>query len=139
VPAFFTSAEVQRVPDGSTALIAPFTRAGDYIEPEDWQVASNFRFRMTGGYVFVPGPHGPSNVLNTPLNTAMEAIANGSRDGQISDAARMEMLTELTQDHIGTVIVGPMPNRDVMVRFMTSLLGRGPEEDQGVQVWWSVR
>ena len=139
VPAFFTGAEVQRVPAGSTALIAPFTRAGDYIEPEYWQVASNFRFRMTGGYVFVPGPQGPSNVLNTPLNTAMEVIANGSRGGQISDAARMEMLTELTQDHIGTVIVGPMPNRDVMVRFMTTLLGRGPEEDQGVQVWWSVR
>jgi hypothetical protein len=37
------------------------------------------------------------------------------------------------------VIVGPMPNRDAMVQFMTALLGRAPEDDQGVKIWWSVR
>ena len=139
VPAFFTGAEVQRIPAGSTALVAPFTRDGDGVEPEYWQLAGGFRFRMTGGYVFVPGPAGPSYVLNTPLNTAMEAIAHGTRGAELSAAERAGMLTELTQDHIGTVIVGPMPNRGAMVRFMSSLLGRSPEEDQGVQVWWSVR
>jgi hypothetical protein len=139
VPAFFTSAEVQRIPAGSTALVAPFTRNGDGIEPEYWQLASGFRFRMTGGYVFVPGPRGPSYVLNTPLNTDMEAIALGIRGAELSGGERAEMLTELTQDHIGTVIVGPMPNRGAMVQFMTTLLGRSPQEDQGVQVWWSVR
>lgn len=139
VPAFFTGAEVQRIPAGSTALVAPFTRNGDGIEPEYWQLASGFRFRMTGGYVFVPGPRGPSYVLNTPLNTDMEAIALGIRGAELSGGERAEMLTELTQDHIGTVIVGPMPNRGAMVQFMTTLLGRSPQEDQGVQVWWSVR
>jgi hypothetical protein len=139
VPAFFTGAEVQRIPASSTALVAPFTRDGDGVEPEFWQLASGFRFRMTGGYVFVPGPLGPSYVLQTRLNNAMEAIARGIRGAELSGADRAEMLTELTQDHIGTVIVGPMPNRDAMVQFMTTLLGRPAEEDQGVKVWWSVK
>jgi hypothetical protein len=139
VPAFFTSSDVQRIPAGSTALVAPFTRDGVGIEPEYWQLASGFRFRMTAGYVFVPGPRGPSYVLNTPLNTEMEAIFYGGRPTVLSGAERAQMLTELTQDHIGTVIVGPMPNRDAMVQFMTALLGRAPEDDQGVKIWWSVR
>lgn len=138
-PAFFTGDQVQRIPAGSTALVAPFTRDGDGVDPEYWQTAASFRFRMTGGYVFVPGPGGPSYVPRTPLTSAMDAILHGRRAGEASAADRAEMLTELTRDHIGTVIVGPMPHRDAMVQFVTSLLGRVPEEDQGVQVWWNVR
>ena len=93
---------------------------------------------MPSGYVFVPGPNGPANVLGTPLNVTMTLIADGKRGSGLSLPDRREMLTEVTRDHIETVIVGPMANRAVMVRFMAGLIGRAPEEDQGVEVWWHV-
>ena len=138
VPPFFTDGEVNRIPDSGTVLVAPFTRAGTTDEPMLWQAVSGFRFRMTGGYVFVPGPQGPSSVPLTALSLAMDGIDAGRRGAFLTPEGRSEMLTELTRDHIGTVIVGPMPNRAVMVEFMTNLLGRGPAEDQGVEVWWNA-
>jgi hypothetical protein len=33
------------------------------------------------------------------------------------------------------VVLGPMPHRRVMARFLTELLGRPPERLAGVEVW----
>jgi hypothetical protein len=36
---------------------------------------------------------------------------------------------------VGSVVVGPMPNRAVMVEFLTDLLGARPERVGGVYLW----
>jgi hypothetical protein len=36
---------------------------------------------------------------------------------------------------VGSVVVGPMPNQAVMVRFLTDLLGARPEKVGGVYLW----
>lgn len=138
VPAFFTGADVLRIPDGSVALIAPFTENGADDDPQYWQAASGFRFRMVGGYVFVPGTVRPTYPVPGALTGAMLSILQGERGSDLSAGDRGAMLTELQQDHVGTVVIGPMPLRSVMVRFMTNLMGRPPQEDRGVEVWWSV-
>jgi hypothetical protein len=138
MPDFFKGSEVQRIPEGSVALIAPFTENGANDDPEYWQAVSNFRYRMIGGYVFVPGPRGPSNPPLTLLSAKMYAIQSGNQDGSLTNSTRSALLAELTQDDVRTVVVGPTPHRDVMVAFMTNLTGRPPQEDQGVEVWWNV-
>ena len=55
-----------------------------------------------------------------------------------SRRARLELMRELRSHEIETVIVGPMPHRSRMLRFLAALLGRKPEQQGGVDVWYGT-
>lgn len=139
VPSFFTTAAVDRIPIGSVALVAPFTTSGGDDAPEYWQAASGFRFRMIAAYTIVPGPHGAAFPPLTPLSRAMRDIQGGLGAPALTTADRRALKAEITRDAVRTVIVGPMPNEDAMVSFMTDLLGRAPVQDHGTYVWWDIQ
>jgi hypothetical protein len=135
VPAFFTSGDVRQVPDGSVALVAPFSHGAEATAML-WEAASGPRFRMPEGYGFLPGP-----AQDPPMSTTqsvMVAIHHGS-DPSLTDSDRSQMLRDLASWQVQTVIVGPMPHQDRMIEVFRVLLGRDPIYTGGVYVWWRVQ
>ena len=52
--------------------------------------------------------------------------------------ARLAYTGDLRAWQVQTVIVGPMGNRDQMVRFFSDLLGRPPTAEGGVYLWFGL-
>jgi Glycosyltransferase family 87 len=142
VPPYFTSALVKKIPEGSIALVAPWTTDPSNVEPQVWQVASGFRFKLASGYAFVPvGDDGlvTSGLLTDDLEAAMWRIPQGIDPPNIKRPHVRDHFRQLVKQHqIETVIVGPMPRQDAMLRFLTVILGRPPERSGGVYVWYRV-
>jgi hypothetical protein len=144
LPSFFTSSAVDRIPAGTVALVAPFTRSLSRPVAMYWQAAASMRFRMPEGYQFVPGgaePYQPggSSPNPPPSATQMEmfGIEQGRESGVVTPELRSRVLSELDRWNVRTVIVGPMRHQDRMLALFTALLGT-PEEVGGVDVWWQV-
>jgi hypothetical protein len=131
VPAFFTTSAVRVIPDGSVALVAPYALGGS-TQAMVWQAASGFRFQMPEGYAWHRGL--TSSPEATQLGFAMTSIARGA---ELSPSAiqRHEMLAELANWRVTTVIVGPMAHRDRMVTFFSWLLGNPPTTMADVELW----
>lgn len=131
VPAFFTTSALQVVPDGSVALVAPYALGGS-TDAMVWQAASGFRFQMPEGYAWHRGL--TSSPEATQLGFTMTSIARG---GELSLSApqRQQMLAELANWRVTTVIVGPMAHRDRMVTFFNWLLGGPPTLAADVEIW----
>jgi len=135
VPAFFASAAAERIPEGSVALIAPYSRQWR-AEAMVWQAASGMRFRMPEGDAIVPGPSlsPPASALGSLLVKLEEGVAAGPPP----EAARPTLMADLRHWDVRTVIVGPMDGREAVAAMFTWLLGRPPETVGGVEVWWDV-
>ena len=136
VPAFFTSGDVRQLPDGSVALVAPFSH-GDEANAMLWEAASGMRFRMPEGYGFLPGPR-----QDPPASTTQHVMVAVQRSGDqpaLTDSDRNQMLSELASWQVQTVIVGPMPHQDRMIEVFRTVLGRDPSYQGGVYVWWRIQ
>ncbi len=150
VPRFFTSTEVRRIPDGSVALVAPFSTApgfqlgpgqGSATYPMLWQVASGMRFRMPEGSLNVPDVNGLPTGGRPPMSLtqdAMIAIQQGGQGPDLDAARKAAILDELHAWRVVTVIVGPMYNQAQMLTFFQALFDRPGQPDGGVYVWWNV-
>jgi hypothetical protein len=140
VPAFFTSADVQRIRARSVVLIAPFARDTSTSEPMLWQAVAAMRFRMPAGYATGPDNSGRFSFLPipTPLSELMQSVQRSEQTDPMTPEKRTELLGELRADHVETIIVGPFSQRDAMIELFRGLLGRPPEHIGGVDVWWQV-
>jgi hypothetical protein len=142
-PAYFTSSEVQRIPEGSVALVAPWTVDTRNDDPQLWQALAGFRYRMPSGYAYRPTRDGGvhTGIHDDLLENALHHITFGR--GLTPDVSRpgvrAELARDLDQHDVRTVIVGPMPRQARMLRFLTALLWREPERSGGVYVWYDVR
>ena len=135
VPAFFASAAAQRIPDGSVALIAPYSRQWR-AEAMVWQAASGMRFRMPEGDAIVPGPS--LSPPATALGSLLVKLEEGSATRPPPEAMRPALMADLRYWDVRTVIVGPMDGREAVAALFTWLLGRPAETVGGVEVWWDV-
>ncbi len=135
-PPFFTGRQVERITQGSDVLVAPLA-GGSHPGPQVWQLASNMRFSMPGGYVFISGPPGTVTPLPTPLATLMREVERSGATA-MDQRTRSLVLRDVHRWRVSTVIVGPMLYEHQMVSVFTTLLGRAPEFDEGVYVWWDV-
>ena len=137
-PRFFRGAAVAHIAAGDVVLVAPWAEPA---APESmvWQVDTGMRFRMPSGYANIPGPNG--EIVDTPQDgTAgffMREVRSGSHPA-LDDATAAAMRADLRRWHVTAVVVGPMPNREEMEGDFTTLLGRPPQRDGGVSVWWDV-
>ena len=107
-----------------------------------WQSEAGMRFRMPEGYVEVPGPGGVAlggRPPATALGNAMQLIQDGLPAPALTQGIRASMDADLTRWRVHTVIVGPMPSEQEMVRFFAALLNQEPELVGGVYVWWNVQ
>ena len=134
VPAFFTGADVERIPEGSVALVLPI--ASVHIpDAMLWQAESDMRFRMPGGYVL------GSNILGRDGSELLDRVISleiGAGVPPLDAGVRRRLFAEMRAHGIESVIVGPDRRRAAMVADLTSLLGRPPLEVGGVDLWQNV-
>ncbi|MCW2613087.1 MAG: hypothetical protein JWN08_81 [Frankiales bacterium] len=139
VPAYFTSGAVEAVPEGSLALTFPVPRFPTSA-PMLWQATAGYRYRSVGGYVITPEPDGSGTF--TGGVTAWERIvgqAPAGRLGPIAPQVRAALLLEMEQLDARSVLVADRPGADAVVRTVTGVLGRGPNEvSGGVSAWYDV-
>jgi hypothetical protein len=144
VPDFFTGPQVEHIPAGSVALLAPAPGPGN-AAPMFWQAMAGLRFRIPGGYFVGPDPTGrPRYGANPgPLSGRMARIRSGFRPPpRLDPVRRAQFVNDLVRWRVGTVVVGPMKRpgaQAAMVAFFTDLLGRRPSSAGGVWVWRDVR
>lgn len=139
-PQFFVNWSQQGIPDSATVLIAPFFRDGAGASPMLWAATAGGGIRMPEAYAYVPAADGtpmygpPANNISSIMEAIQDqgvvVVARGQeRDAVASDLQRLQV-----QD----IIVGPMDKREQMIAFFTDLLGRPPENVEGVQIWRNV-
>jgi hypothetical protein len=133
IPPFFSSPNVQRIPEGSVALLLPLfeTQRSALL----WQEASNFRFRVPTG--FFVGPKAARTPASSALLTSVLAVEQTGRP-TVTDRQTLEQ--GLRDLHVRTVVVGPAEpptDRAALVRYFTTVLNAPPEEIGGVDIWFS--
>lgn len=144
VPAYFNRAVLTGVPDGSTVLVAPWqtgtypTGVGSDVGPLLWQEVAAYRFAMPSGYAIVPGPDGRARLVAPGQDVAAELVRTwftGQGLDPTDPSVRASTLQTLRGWHLSAIVLGPMPHRDVVVRFFATLLGRPPISTGGVELW----
>ena len=142
-PPFFTTAMVERVPQDSTVLVAPYP-GPSAANPMTWQAVAKLRFKMPGGYFVGPQPNGQPR-YGAPANRLAGQLIKlnvGWDLHKMDPYRRLTYTYNLVQWKVGTVVVGPMRselNRANTVTMFTQLLGRPPSREGGVDVWWDVQ
>jgi hypothetical protein len=131
VPPFFAQAGLR---DVGVAVIFPFADSG-HKAPMLWQAQSGMRFKMPEGYAVTPPGQGNVDPPPSATHDAGLAIAAGADPAGFPLGLHDEVLRELKAWHVGTVIVGPMPNQVRMVAFITAVLAREPMQTGGVYAW----
>ncbi len=139
-PAFFRTDAVDRIPDDSVMLVAPFARDTSTSGPMLWQAHADMRYRMPAGYALGPDRTGRFTYLPipTPLSTTMEEIQRGAPAPVLDPENRALYANDLARARVQSVAVGEMQNRQVMIEFFRDLLGREPMRTKGVTYWTDV-
>lgn len=138
VPEYFSpSGGSSRLPVGTVALVGPsIDNDPASATPMLWQATSNFRFRMIDGMAVTTNPQGrPTFLLSTLIRRAFLPIQTKGILPSETLSLRAALLAELQTDHVTVAALGPMPHRDLAVKFMTWLFGTTPEQVQGVYLW----
>jgi hypothetical protein len=134
-PAFFTGPAVRQLRFDGVTLVLPFPYGSS--EAMTWQAQADLWFRMPGGYFIGPQPNGQPKfyALPTPTSRAFNRIRTGDPPPPLTKQWRRTLARDFVRWRVSNVAVGPMPNRAVMVRFLTELLGRPPRRVDGVDLW----
>ena len=136
VPAFFISAAVRAIPPGSTAYILPS------VNPEVmlWQVASNWRFRMVGGWYLGPDAHGHVHDGPAP-NPLSDTVAAIERTGILPPPDPALLTTyraQLHNDGVTSIIVTPNePHADAVAEFFQEVTETPPASDGAGTTYWT--
>jgi hypothetical protein len=135
-PPFFTGAAVRSLPRDGVTLLLPFAYRRIAL-PMTWQAESGMWFRMPGGYFVGPQPDGRPRFDTNPStgSRVFTGIYGGRRPPPLTRQWRRALAVDFIRWRVGSVVVGPMPNRAEMVAFLTDLLGARPERVGGVYLW----
>ncbi len=146
VPAYFTSAAVKAIPEGSVVLPYPYDiSAVNYGML--WQAESGFRFRLVGGEASKPPPTAPGATRADPLppNLVLDLFLVAYK-GLPRDLApgynskRMAGVRNYFKRwHIGTIICYPVgADPGLVVHYLTFALGRAPERFGPIDIWYNA-
>jgi hypothetical protein len=141
VPEFFTGAALDRIPQGSIVLVAPWSdgiytpATGTDATPMLWQQVADYRFGMPSGYALPANTAGGTPFGGVVAQELVDIWLNGRRVDLADPSVRGRTLQTLRSWHLQAIIVGPMQNRQLAVQFFADLVGRPPEEVGGVDLW----
>jgi hypothetical protein len=140
IPPIFTNWQQAGVAPGAVVLVAPRTEGGG-DDQMLWQAVAGDAFRMPDGYALVPDPHGGTDELApaATIFTSMDSVQLGGKMPSLTLPVRQAISHDLHVRNVDAVLVGPMPNGNLMVQFFTNLLGRQPENRGGVEMWRNVQ
>jgi hypothetical protein len=140
-PSFFTSSAVDSVPANSVAVVYPPTAAQTtHPNPDStlWQASADMRFQMPGAYALVPGVGGRARWGTPTLTTrTLVAIESGAKVRQTA-ALRAALRAQWRSWNVQTFIMGPGKKESTARRFVTWVIGRAPEYQEGVYVWYRL-
>jgi hypothetical protein len=136
-PTFFTGPAVRELPRDSVVLVLPWPNRRGAMAMT-WQAETGLWYRMPGGYFI--GPRRDSvqprfDSIPTSGSITFSRIFGGAPPPRLTGPRRRALSHDLVRWRVGSVVVGPMPNREAMVAFMTDLLGRPPQVVEGVYLW----
>jgi hypothetical protein len=136
-PAFFTGPAVRELPRDSVALVLPWPNRRTSLAMT-WQAEAGLWYRMPGGYFI--GPQRNSDLprfdaIPTSSSITFGRIFGGVPPPWLTGPRRRAVARDLVRWRVGTVIVGPMPNQEAMVAFLTDLFGAKPRLVEGVYLW----
>jgi hypothetical protein len=136
-PSYFTSAAVDRIPDGGLALTYPVPRYPGSA-PMEWQAQARFRYRSVGGYVITRGDGGGGTFVGRV--TVWERVVLPAANGQplsVSSMVQLRLLQEMTALKVRAVLVADRPGSDEVDRMVADLLNRPADEHTGgVSAWY---
>jgi hypothetical protein len=136
-PAYFTSAQVNRIPRDSVALTYPVPRFPS-SEPMQWQALAGYRYRSVGGYLITPDEKGHGTFRGG--KTTWERITGQAAVGRgvqlHNPGAAMQLRVEMERLGVRAIIVADRPGADAVTELVTMLLGRPGERTGGVTVWY---
>lgn len=147
VPAYFTSAALDRIAAGSVALLYPFPSTPT-PDGQLWQAVAGMRFQMPGGYFLVPqgADHkiafdpATGYVTDSVTTRALLSLAAGTPPPE-TPALRATMLGQLRAWGVTTLLAAPVadvrrPARSA--QFLTWLVGVPPEPGADVLAWYHL-
>lgn len=138
-PAYFRSGAVNKIPRGSVVLNYPFPSPAHSL-PMVWQADAKLRYRLVGGYIFIPGSFSGYGVPGAgTTKKVLDGFAKGIKPALEPAAVRRAVVQEMASWNVGTVIVVlDEPGADRAESLFTQLLGRPAERVAGVAVWYGV-
>jgi len=128
-PAFFTGA-ARHVTPGEVMLVAPWADQWSTAAML-WQAQADMQFSMPSGFLFGAGP---ADHPADPLEAALGSVDRGATLVPLRPALRAQLLADLRRLGVRDAVATTAPE----VRLLTDLLGRAPEQVEGVSVWWRV-
>ena len=143
-PAYFTSPQVTRIPNGSVALLYPFPSS---ITPnaQAWQAVAKLSFMMPGGYFLVPsGPGGAiafTPALSYTRATLTATVLTGLEHGRVptqTPALRRALRSQWDRWGVESLVAFPEgePDPAGVIGFFTWLVGRPASHGPGGAYTW---
>jgi hypothetical protein len=136
-PTFFTGTAVRQLPRDSVTLVLPWPYRRT-ARAMTWQAEAGLWYRMPGGYFI--GPQRDTDqprfdAIPTSASITFARIFTGVPPPRLTGPRRRALARDLVRWRVGSVVVGPMPNQEAMVGFLTDLFGRKPQVAEGIYLW----
>jgi hypothetical protein len=124
----------------ATVLVAPYFTDGAGAAPMIWAALAGDKVRMPESYAYVPSEEGTPIYGSRPTQVSriMERIQHTGVVVVARGGVREQVARDLADRGVTDVIVGPMEHQGAMVSFFRDLLGRDPDEVEGVFLWRDV-
>ena len=136
-PAFFTA-------DGNklrgTVLVVPYPYPQN-ASAMTWAAEAGTVFAMPGGYFVGPNRQGRAVFGTRPPRPSIETLQQlpfASDPLRIDAAQRAQFRQDLGYWKATTIVLGPMRNRSLYLRYLTAMLRRAPVLTGGVDIWRNV-
>jgi hypothetical protein len=138
-PEFFAHTS-GRVPDGAVAVTYPFASPA-HSAPMLWQAEAQLRFKLVGGYVFIPGDFAGYGVPGaSTTKTTLDRYLSGAPAPPPDAALVQAVRSDLAGWGVDVVVVDPRePGAQAAVALFTAAVGRASEPVGGVELWTDVR
>ncbi len=139
-PEYFKNEVKSSVPAGSVLLSYPFPGPLT-AETMEWQANADMHYRMVGGYQFVPdGEVGATLIGNAgATQDLLSRMHRGQPVPALTPTLRQAILDELQRWRVQTVVVVlSAPGSTSAVRVFTDVLGRPPQHEADVAVWYRL-
>ena len=144
VPSYFTSTEVNAIKPGAIVLTYPIPQSGA-VQPLQWQMAANFRFKILSGYAYVANNGGVTlgnpPMLPSTLSTLLNAGWGNDPSATIPplNVQNLENIREvLANFSVDDFIMEAGGNYLPVEREITVALGRAPSSVGGVLIWYNI-